>query len=398
MEKEKNATLERVRVSAFMTCGAKEKGCGGCPLIHLAYPEQLKKKQSYIKKHLSIFGKPRPILGMAEPDHYRNKAIATYAAVKGGLISGIYREGTHRVIPVDACLLHALGTDDVLRTVRETAMECGLSAYDEDRHTGFLRHALVRRGHYTGQILVVLVTAHASFPGKENFLSRLIEKQPGITSVVQNINERQTSAVLGFVEHVLYGPGYIEDTLCGLRFTISPRSFYQVNTVQTEVLYGEAIRLAELTGQETVIDAYCGIGTLTLTAAKSAGQAIGIEINSAAVNDANRNAQANSIQNVSFLKGDAGRVMVKMAEEGKTADVVFMDPPRAGSSEEFLSALVRLSPKRVVYISCNAETQARDLKYLHERGYKIRAIQPVDLFPHTEHVETVVMIARENKG
>ena len=365
--------------------------------MNLAYPEQLKKKQSITKKHLSTFGKPRPILGMADPNHYRNKVIATFAASGDGLISGIYREGTHRVIPVDACMLHALGTDGVLRAVRETAMECGLEAYDEDRHMGFLRHALVRRGHYTGQILVVLVTARASFPGKENFLSKLLEKQPGITSVVQNINQRSTSAVLGFVEHVLYGPGYIEDTLCGLRFFISPRSFYQVNTVQTEVLYREAVRMAELDSRETVIDAYCGIGTLTLAAASSARQVIGIEINPVAVNDAIRNAGINAIQNVSFIKGDAGRVMVKMAEEGKTADVVFMDPPRAGSSEEFLSALIRLSPKRVVYISCNVETQARDLKYLHERGYKVRAIQPVDLFPHTEHVECVVLLSKTDK-
>jgi 23S rRNA (uracil1939-C5)-methyltransferase len=377
-----------------MTCNAKTKGCGGCPLFDLAYLEQLKKKQAFTKKYLSTFLKPRPILGMAEPNHYRNKAIATFAELKGGLISGIYREGTHQVIPVETCLLHALGTDDVLRAVRETAIECGLTAYDEDRHTGFLRHALVRRGHYTGQILVVLVTASALFPKKDEFLSRLLNRCPNITSVVQNINARSTSAVLGFVEYVLYGPGYIEDTLCGLRFSISPRSFYQVNTVQTEVLYREAIRMAELTGKETVIDAYCGIGTLTLAAAKSAGQTIGIEINPAAIADANRNALVNGTQNVSFLKGDAGRVMVKMAEEGKTADVVFMDPPRAGSSEEFLSALCALAPKKVVYISCSVETQARDLKYLHERGYKVRTIQPVDLFPHTEHVESVVLMSR----
>ncbi len=377
-----------------MTCDAKAKGCGGCPYIHLTYPEQLKKKQALVKKHLSTFGKPRPILGMADPDHYRNKAIATFAKAKEGLISGIYREGTHQVIPVEECLIHAPQTDDVLRAVRETAVECGLKAYDEDRHTGFLRHALVRRGHYTGQILVVLVTASAPFPKKEEFVSKLLEKHPGITSVVQNVNARSTSAVLGFVEHVLYGPGYIEDALCGLRFFISPRSFYQVNTAQTELLYREAIRLAELTGKETVIDAYCGIGTLTLVAAQAAGQAIGIEINPAAIADANRNAAANGIANASFLKGDAGRVMVKMAEEGKSAEVVFMDPPRAGSSEEFLNALCTLSPKRVVYISCNVETQARDLKYLHERGYKVRAIQPVDLFPYTEHVETVCLLVK----
>ena len=377
-----------------MTCIAKEKGCGGCPRIQPAYPEQLKKKQALVKKHLSTFLRPRPILGMADPDHYRNKAIATFAASKNGLISGIYRAGTHQVIPVEECLLHAPGADDVLRAVREAAMACGLKAYDEDRHTGFLRHALVRRGHYTGQLLVVLVTASAPFPKKEAFIAKLLEGHPGITTVVQNINARPTSAVLGFVEHVLYGPGYIEDTLCGLRFAISPRSFYQVNTIQAEVLYREAIRLAELSGQETIIDAYCGIGTLTLIAAQSSGQAIGIEINPAAVADANRNAAANGIHNAAFLKGDAGRVMVKMAEEGKTADVVFMDPPRAGSSEEFLRALCALAPKRVVYISCNVETQARDLKYLHGHGYKVLAIQPVDLFPHTEHVETVVLMSR----
>ncbi len=380
-----------------MTCRTKEMGCGGCPHLQLAYPEQLKKKQAFCKKHLSTFNKPRSILGMADPFRYRNKAIATFAMQGGRLVSGIYREGTHKVVPVEECLLHAPQTDDVLRAVRETVLECGLSIFDEDRGTGLFRHALVRRGHYTGQILVVLVTSNAHFPNREDFVKRLLERYPGITSVVQNINPRQTSAVLGFVEHVLYGPGFIEDTLCGLRFFISPRSFYQVNTAQTEVLYQEAIRLAELNGSETVIDAYCGIGTLTLVAAKSCLQAIGIEINPSAINDANRNAQVNGIENAVFVKGDAGRVMLKMAEEGKTAGVVFMDPPRAGSTEEFLAALCALSPAKVVYISCNVETQSRDLKYLHEKGYKVRAIQPVDLFPHTEHVETVVLLSRVEK-
>jgi len=377
-----------------MTCLKRDAGCGGCPSIQLSYPEQLKKKQAYTKKNLSVFGKPRPILFMDNPDHYRNKAIATFATANGELISGIYREGTHQVIPVEECLLHAPQADAVLRAVRETAAECGLTVYDEDRHTGFLRHTLVRRGHYSGQILVVLVTASVPFPQKKEFLIRLLAKHPGITSVVQNVNNRQTSAVLGFVEHVLYGPGYIEDTLCGLRFFISPRSFYQVNTAQAEVLYREAIRLAELNGQETIIDAYCGIGTLTLIAAKYAGQAIGIEISPTAITDANRNTELNGIQNASFIKGDAGRVMEKMAKEGKTADVVFMDPPRDGCSEEFLCALCALSPKKVVYISCNVETQSRDVKYLHERGYKVRAIQPVDLFPYTEHVECCCLLER----
>ncbi len=397
MEKEKNVSLERVRVSAFMTCGAKEKGCGGCPLIHLPYPEQLKKKQAYAKKHLSTFGKPRPILGMAEPDHYRNKAIATFAYANGQLISGIYREGTHLVVPVEGCLLHEPGMDEVLTMVRETARELRLHAFQEDKNTGVLRHVLLRKGHHTGQMLLTIVTAANELPAGREFISRITAKCPQITSIVQNVNPRHSSAVLGFHERVLYGSGYIEDTLCGLTFRISPRSFYQVNSAQTEVLYREAIRLAELTGREKVIDAYCGIGTLGLAAAHQAGEVLGIELNPTAVEDANRNAQANNIQNVSILKGDAGRVMVKMAEEGKAADVVFMDPPRAGSSGEFLSALCKLSPKRVVYISCNVETQARDLKYLHEQGYKISVIQPVDMFPHTEHVECVVLMSRMEK-
>jgi 23S rRNA (uracil1939-C5)-methyltransferase len=211
---------------------------------------------------------------------------------------------------------------------------------------------------------------------------------------VQNVNPRHTSAVLGFNERVLYGSGYIEDTLCDLTFRISPRSFYQVNTAQTEVLYREAIKLAELTGREQVIDAYCGIGTLGLAAAHQAGEVLGIELNPAAVEDAKRNAAENGISNARFLKGDAGKVLTQMAEGGQSADVVFLDPPRAESDESFLSALCELNPRRVVYVSCNVETQARDLRFLHERGYRMRAIQPVDMFPHTEHVETVVLMSK----
>ncbi len=377
------------------TCNSRNIGCGGCPLLHQSYPEQLKKKQSFAKKHLSFFGKPRPIIGMDDPLFYRNKAIATFAMAKSGLISGFYQEGTHKVIPVSGCLLHAKGSDAILNAVRETAITCGIKAYDEDKHTGTLRHALVRQGHVSRQILLVLVTATSDFVNKEMFLKKLLAKCPEITSIVQNINPRKTSAVLGFVERVLYGPGKIEDTLCGLKFLISPRSFYQVNSIQTEVLYREALRLAELSGNEMVIDAYCGIGTLTLAAAKQAGQVIGIELNPAAVKDAMENAKANHIQNATFIKGDAGQVMVQMAQAGQTADVVLMDPPRAGSNEEFLSALCKLFPKKVVYVSCNVETQARDMKYLHQYGYKVKAIQPVDMFPYTEHVETVVCLSRK---
>ncbi len=380
-----------------LVCQAKESGCGGCPLLNLSYTEQLKKKQTLAKKHLSTFGKPKPIIGMEDPYHYRNKAIATYAMEKGELVSGIYREGSHRVVPVSNCLLHAPQTNEALAAVLNTARELNVKAYDEDRHTGVLRHALVRRGHTSGQMMVVLVTATGHLPAKEEFVKRLISKCPDIVTVVQNINPRQTSAVLGFVEHVLYGPGKIEDTLCGLKFLISSRSFYQVNSIQTEVLYNEAIRLADLKGDETIIDAYCGIGTLTLCAAQRAGQAIGIEVNPSAVTNAIRNVKNNHMDNADFIKGDAGLVMSDMAQMGKTADVVFMDPPRAGASEEFIWSVSALAPKKIVYISCNVETQARDLKLFHHRGYRVKAIQPVDMFPHTEHVECVVLLSRVEK-
>ena len=381
-------------MDACTNCRARESGCGGCPYLDIAYPEQLKKKQALAKKHLSTFGKPRSILGMEDPNHYRNKAIATFAMDKSGLVSGIYREGSHEVVSVTQCLLHAPQTDEVLAAALGTAREMNIKAYDEDRHTGVLRHVLVRRGHISGQIMVVLVTATSHLPAKEEFVKRLVAKHPGIVTVVQNINPRQSSAVLGFVEHVLYGPGRIEDTLCGLNFLISPRSFYQVNSVQTEVLYNEAIRMAELNGDDTIIDAYCGIGTLTLCAAQKAGQAIGIEVNPAAVTNAIRNTRNNGISNACFIKGDAGRVMTDMAQLGKTADVVFMDPPRAGASEEFIWSVSALAPKKIVYVSCNVETQARDLKLFHHRGYRVRAIQPVDMFPHTEHVECVVLMSK----
>lgn len=379
-----------------MACDAKSAGCGGCPFLAMPYPEQLKKKQAYIKKHLSSFGKPRPILGMEDPFHYRNKVISTFAFAGGKLISGIYREGTHRVIPVDTCLLHAPGADDIIQAVREAAAFCRLRAYDEDRKRGILRHVLVRHGYHTGQYMVVMVTAGPLFPGHREFVERLLEKHPEITTVVQNINPRQNSAVMGFQERVLYGPGFLEDILCGLRFRISPRSFYQVNTVQTEVLYLKALELADLTGKESVIDAYCGIGTIGLIAAPHAGHVLGIEQNPDAVKDAILNARVNNIQNAHFQAGDAGKAMQAMAKSGQTADVVFMDPPRSGSDESFLNALCAFSPKRIVYISCNPETQARDVHILHDRGYKVKAIQPVDMFPHTEHVECVVELCRKS--
>lgn len=376
-------------------CKLKGQGCGGCPLLSVPYEEQLKKKQKEVKKLLGKFGKIQPILGMENPWRYRNKVISTFSYGPGRqLISGIYAKGTHYVLPVDTCLLHAPALDDAVKAVRKAARICKYKPYDEDRKTGLLRHVLVRHSRLTGEILVVLVTADPGLPGGRNFVKTVREICPKVSTVIQNVNARQSSAVLGFQEKILYGKGYIEDELCGVRFRISGSSFYQVNPVQTEVLYRTAIEAAGLTGQETVLDAYCGVGTIGLAAARYAKSVLGIERNGSAVKCARQNAKDNHMHHATFINGDATEVILKMAAKGERTDIVFMDPPRAGSTPEFLSAVNKMQPKRIVYISCNPETQKRDLDILKKKGWKTRRIQPVDLFPHTDHVETVVLLSK----
>ena len=337
----------------------------------------------------------RPIIGMEEPYHYRNKVHAVFGLDrKNNPISGIYKEGTHRILPVDSCLIEDQKADEIIVTIRSMLRSFKIRVFDEDTGYGLLRHVLIRRGFTTGEILVVLVTASPVFPSKNNFVKALREKHPEITTIVQNINGRSTSMVLGDKEHVLYGKGYIEDVLCGLRFRISSRSFYQINSAQTEKLYAKAIELAELTGNETVLDAYCGIGTIGLIASKHAGKVIGVELNQDAVRDAVQNAKKNGITNAQFFCNDAGRFMSHMAARGESADVVFMDPPRSGSTEEFIDAVALIQPKRVVYISCGPDTLARDLRMFAKHGYKAKEAWPVDLFGWTEHVETVVLLSQ----
>lgn len=338
----------------------------------------------------------RPIIGMEEPYHYRNKVHAVFGLDrKNNPISGIYKEGTHRILPVDSCLIEDQKADEIIVTIRSMLRSFKIRVFDEDTGYGLLRHVLIRRGFTTGEILVVLVTASPVFPSKNNFVKALREKHPEITTIVQNINGRNTSMVLGDKEHVLYGKGYIEDELCGLRFRISSRSFYQINSVQTEKLYGKAMELAELTGKETVLDAYCGIGTIGLIASKHAGKVIGVELNQDAVRDAVQNAKKNGITNAQFFCNDAGRFMSHMAARGESADVVFMDPPRSGSTEEFIDSVALMQPKRVVYISCGPDTLARDLRMFAKHGYKAKEAWPVDLFGWTEHVETVCLLSRK---
>ena len=371
------------------------KKCGGCQMMNLPYEEQLKWKEKQVRILLDKFGKVSPIIGMDEPYHYRNKVQAAFKPLRDGrVISGVYQSGTHRVVPVDECLLEDRTADAIIVTIRSMLRSFKIPAYDEDSGRGVLRHVLVKRGFRSGEVMVVLVSAKSAFPSVNNFVRVLREKHPGITTVILNVNPYETNLVLGPHERVLYGKGFIEDTLCGKVFRISAKSFYQINPVQTEVLYGKAMEFAALTGQETVIDAYCGIGTIGLVASDSAARVIGVELNRDAVRDAIANCKRNGVKNARFYGSDAGEFMTAMAQNGETADVLFLDPPRAGSSPEFLRSALRLAPKTIVYISCNPETQARDLAVLTGGGYKVRAIQPVDMFPHTHHVETVVRLVR----
>lgn len=373
------------------------KKCGSCQLLSMSYEEQLKWKQKQVSKLLSGFCKVNPIAGMEEPWHYRNKVHAVVDRDrKGNLITGIYEENSHRVVAVDSCLIEDEKADELIVTIRKLAQSFKMKSYDEDTGYGFLRHILIRRGDTSGQTMVVLVTASPVFPSKNNFVKALLQKNPDITTIVQNINLRGTSMVLGNRNVVMYGKGYIEDCLLGYTFRISPDSFYQVNPRQTQVLYRQAIQAAKLTGKETVIDAYCGIGTIGICASAFAKEVIGVELNANAVRDAIANAKRNKVGNVKFYQGDAGDFMRKMAAQGGKVDVVMMDPPRSGSTETFMEAVAEMAPEKVVYISCNPETQARDLRYFKKKGYQAREAWPVDMFPGTGHVETVALMSRKD--
>ncbi len=371
--------------------------CGGCQLGRMSYPEQLRFKQRQVEALLSPFCPVEPIRGMENPYHYRNKVHAVLAVDKRGLpVSGVYEAGTHRVVPVRRCLIEDRRADAVIQTIVGLLPRYRLRIYNEYTHRGFLRHILIRTAQHTGQMMVVLVATGMEFPGGKAFVADLKAAHPEITTIVLNENNRRTSMVLGTRERVLDGPGYLEDTLCGCTFRISPQAFYQVNARQCEVLYRTAIDLMGLTGRETLLDAYCGTGTIGLCAARDAARLIGVELNAQAVRDARENARRNGSANASFRCEDAGRFMTRMAERGERPDVVCMDPPRAGSDERFLSALIAMGPARIVYVSCCPETLARDLARLTAGGYRAERAVPVDMFPNTEHVETIVLLQREN--
>ena len=376
-------------------CSVSKK-CGSCQYQGVPYKEQLAAKQKRMKKLLGKFANVKPIIGMDDPFYYRNKVHAVFDRdKKGNIICGTYEAKTHKVVPIEECMIEDKISQEIIRTIRDMLKSFRIKTYDEDTGYGLLRHVLVRRGFSTDEIMVVLVIGSPIFPSKNNFVKALRKKYPQITTVVLNVNDKKTSMVLGERDIVIYGKGYIRDTLCGCTFRISPQSFYQVNPVQTEILYKTAIEYAGLGRKETVIDAYCGIGTIGLVAAKRAKNVIGVELNPDAVRDARINAKENKITNARFYQGDAGEFMENMAENGEHADVVFMDPPRIGSDKKFMSTVIKLNPIRIVYISCGPETLARDLEYLTKHGYDVRKIQPVDMFSFTDHCENICLLTKK---
>ena len=359
-----------------MDCKLRAKNCGGCPMLGMDYAAQLKQKEETVKKLLGRFGPVEHIRGMETPYHYRNKVISTFTTGWGGkLTSGIYAANSHKVLPVESCLLQDEVLDKTMLAVRAAAGTCHYQPFNEDKGT-----------------------AQPVLPGAKNFVKALLteagKQGVAITTIVQNVNDRKTSVVLGDMEKVLYGKGFILDELCGKTYALSPRSFYQINHTQTEVLYGLAVDAAHLTGKEVVLDAYCGIGTIGLTAADHAKQVVGVEVNREAVHDAIGNAKHNGVKNARFFAADATRWIGEAAAAGERADVIFMDPPREGSTPQFIDSVARMAPKRVVYVSCNPVTLARDLELLTRKGYKVESSTPVDMFPHSEHVEAIVSLQR----
>ncbi len=375
------------------------KKCGACQMIDTPYETQLRKKHKKVADLLEPYCKVEAFVGMEKPEHYRCKVHAVFTHDrKGNPLSGIYREGTHEVVHVESCLLEDQKADAIIATIRGLLKSFKIKTFDEDNGYGLLRHVLIRIGKNTGEIMVVLVTVSPIFPSKNNFVKALRKEHPEITTIVLNVNDKQTSMILGDKEKPMYGPGFIYDICCGMKFKISPKSFYQVNPVQTEILYRTAIDMADLKGDEIALDCYSGVGTIGIIASPHVKEVISVELNKDAVKDAILNARINEIDNITFYQNDATIFMQQMAESGDRVDLVFMDPPRSGSTPEFIEAVATLSPKKVVYISCSPDSLAVDLKIFEKKGYKAKRAVPVDMFPFTRGIETVVLLTKKDEN
>ncbi len=374
------------------------KLCGGCDFWHMDYDEECRLKADRVRQALNRIGGENldevPLLSAPTCYGYRNKAQYPVSSQKSRAFAGFFRAGTHRVVENDRCLILPEETDRVKKIVIDYVNHYRITAYDELTQKGLLRHIYVRRGAVSGQVLVCLVINGKKLPHTEDLITRL-QSVPGFTSLVLSVNTKPGNAILGDEFITLCGPGYIEDTLCGLTFRLSPRSFYQVNHHQAQRLYEAAISQAEITKNDTVLDLYCGVGTITLAMAKAAGKVIGVEVIEQAVQDARENAARNNIENAEFFCGDAGKAALELEAKGIRADVAVVDPPRKGLNADTIEALARMSPRRIVYVSCDPATLARDVALLKERGYKVKNAMAADLFPRCAHVESIVCLIRQ---
>ena len=374
------------------------KLCGGCDFWHMDYAEETRLKADRVRQALNRIGGENleeiPILSAPSCYGYRNKAQYPVSSSKGRVYGGFFKAGTHSVVENDRCLILPEDTDKVKKIVIDYVNHYRIAAYDELAHKGLLRHIYVRRGAVSGQVLVCLVVNGRKLPHTEDLIRRL-QAVPGFTSLVLSVNTKQGNTILGEEFINLYGPGYIEDTLCGLTFRLSPRSFYQINHHQAQRLYEAAISQAEITKDDLVLDLYCGVGTITLAMAKAAGKVIGVEVVEQAVQDARENAVRNNINNAEFFCGDAGKAALELESRGIRADVAVVDPPRKGLNADTIEALARMLPRRIVYVSCDPATLARDVALLKEKGYTVKNALAADLFPRCSHVESIVTLVCE---
>ena len=376
--------------------------CGGCQLMHMAYQAQLDMKRNKVVQALNRIGKidakVHPTIGMENPYGYRNKAQFPVGIRNGKAIIGPYEMGSHNIVDTNYCHIQAPITEKITEIIKKYIDDYKIEVYDEVKRRGLIRNIIIRVGFATGDVMVVLVTNGRQLPYKDELIKMLKENIPGLKSVVQNINTRNTNVVLGEETIVLYGEDRIVDHIGESKFNISSKSFFQVNSIQTKILYDKVLEYADLKGNEVVFDIYCGIGTIALYLAQEAKEVHGVEIIDAAIEDARVTAKINNINNAKFYVGDAEKVVPNLYKEGLYADIVVVDPPRRGCEESVLETMVKMAPEKIIYVSCNPATLARDLGYLVEGGYKVVEVQPVDMFPQTTHVETVCLLSSKIKG
>lgn len=372
--------------------------CGGCQIMHMDYAAQLKIKEKRVRENLQRIGKintiVHPTIGMHNPYEYRNKAQFPVGVIDGKAIMGFYKRGSHDIVQTDNCNIQSPINTEVIESVRKYIDDNRISVYNEKTRKGLIRHVVTKIGFTTGEVMVVVITNGKKLPNQDELIELLKSKITGLKSVIHNVNDKNTNVIFGNETKTIYGVDKIVDYIGDLKFNISAHSFYQVNPIQTEVLYGKAMEYANLSGTENVFDIYCGIGTISLFVAKKAKRVWGVEVIKSAIEDAKENAKANNVKNADFYVGKAEVVIPKLYKEGKAADVVIVDPPRKGCEQSVLETIVSMNPKRVVYVSCNPATLARDLAYLEENGFTTKEVQPVDMFPHTAHVECVIRLQK----